>query len=218
MAGKKKDIGANAPKWEDLPEIPKEEQPWPLPEGWKWVKLGNVITISNETVDEFTGEEIYIGLENLEKNGGLIEYGDSKKISSMKNVFHDNAILYGKLRPYLNKHYVVDMEGICSTDISVFYAKDYCLNKFVNCYFDTNFFIEYAVNNSKGINLPRVSPKVILNIPFPYPHLETQQRIVTIIESLFSKLDEAAAKVQAVIDGHEARKQAILHKAFIAVS
>ena len=46
------------------------------------------------------------------------------------------------------------------------------------------------------------------------PPLPEQRRIVDRIESLFAKLDEAQEKAQAVVDGFETRKAAILHKAF----
>ena len=46
------------------------------------------------------------------------------------------------------------------------------------------------------------------------PPLAEQQRIVDRIESLFAKLDEAKQKAQDALDGFEARKAAILHKAF----
>lgn len=213
MARGNKKTAAAPPKWRDVPEIPKEEQPYPLPEGWKWVRLGDVVTISKETKDVFKGE-IYIGLEHIEKGGVLASYGDSGHLKSLKNVFHENAILYGKLRPYLNKHCVVDFDGVCSTDICVFYAKNIVVNKFVDLYFNTDLFIENAVKNSRGINLPRVSPKEVLRTPFPYPRVETQKSIAVRIESLFSQLDAAAEKVQTVIESHEARKQAILHQAF----
>ena len=51
-------------------------------------------------------------------------------------------------------------------------------------------------------------------VEFPLAPLIEQRRIVDRIESLFAKLDEAKEKVQAVMDGFELRKSAILHKAF----
>jgi len=48
----------------------------------------------------------------------------------------------------------------------------------------------------------------------PVPPLPEQQRIVDRIESLFTKLDEAKEKAQAVVDGFEDRKAAILHQVF----
>ncbi len=53
------------------------------------------------------------------------------------------------------------------------------------------------------------------NIPFPLPPtLAEQQRIVTRIETMFAKLDQAQEKAQSVQDSFETRKAAILHKAF----
>ena len=48
----------------------------------------------------------------------------------------------------------------------------------------------------------------------PLPPLDEQKRIVAIIESLFSKLDESKSIVQKILDGYELRRAAFLHKAF----
>ena len=87
-------------------------------------------------------------------------------------------------------------------------------NKLINHYFDLPQVISFAVSHSKGINLPRVNAKDILNICVPLPPLSEQQRLVARIESLFAKLDAAKAKVQAVLDAHETRKAALLDEAF----
>ena len=62
--------------------------------------------------------------------------------------------------------------------------------------------------------IPGISRVDILDKIFPFMPLPEQQRIVDRIESLFAKLDEAKEKAQAVVDGFELRKSAILHKAF----
>ena len=195
--------------------VPMEEQPYRIPENWCWTRLFGVIVSSDEKTEEFSNLELkYVGLENLEKDGGIIGYGSPEGIKSMKNVFHAGQILYGKLRPYLNKHDIATFDGICSTDILVFSTREPALPQIVNYYFNQSKFIEYVVGNSKGINLPRVSENVILNAVFPLPPLAEQQRIVDRIESIFAKLDEAKEKAQAVVDGFEVRKAAILYKAF----
>ena len=195
--------------------VPESKQPYPVPENWCWTSLSQVLIPSKEKTEDFSNLSTkYIGLENMEKDSGIISFGSVEGVKSTKNIFSEGQILYGKLRPYLNKHGIAEFDGVCSTDILVFDTKDTTFNKFINYYFDQQHFIEYAISNSKGINLPRVSESIVLNAKCPLPPLPEQQRIVARIESLFSKLDEAKDKAQAVVDGFEDRKAAILHKAF----
>nr|MBP3281044.1 restriction endonuclease subunit S [Treponema sp.] len=70
-------------------------------------------------------------------------------------------------------------------------------------------------NNKKGSAIPHLNKDLFFNMPFPLPPtLTEQQRIVSRIESLFTKLDEAKDKAQSVVDGFELRRAAVLHKAF----
>lgn len=65
-----------------------------------------------------------------------------------------------------------------------------------------------------SVTVKHLSTKTLDNLPLPLPPIQEQHRIVARIESLFAKLDEAKEKAQAVVDGFELRKSAILHKAF----
>lgn len=195
--------------------VPVEEQPYEVPRNWCWSRLKTLVETSKEKTDDFSNSNIkYVGLEHIEKDGGIIGYSPATEIKSLKSVFYVGQILYGKLRPYLNKHDVAGFEGVCSTDILVFDTRDCANSHYVNYFFNQRYFIEYATSNSKGINLPRVSEAKILEAICPLPPLAEQQRIVEHIESLFVRLDEAKEKAQAFVDGFELRKNAILHKAF----
>ena len=195
--------------------VPEAEQPYQVPENWCWTRLVYLITTSKEKTEDFSDPSVkYVGLENMEKNAGIVSYGAANGVKSLKNVFSKGQILYGKLRPYLNKHDVAPFDGVCSTDILVFDVRGTAINKYVNYFFNQQSFIEYTVSNSKGINLPRVSESVVLDSLCPLPPLAEQGRIVDRIESLFAKLDEAKEKAQTVVDSFEDRKAAILHKAF----
>ncbi|MGI6014173.1 MAG: restriction endonuclease subunit S [Oscillospiraceae bacterium] len=186
-----------------------------VPENWCWVRLGLLLQSSKEKTDEFSDANLkYVGLEHMQKDTGIVAYDSATGVKSLKNVFHPQQILYGKLRPYLNKHDVATFDGVCSTDILVFNATSLCTPEFLNFFLDQDTFIEYAVSNSKGINLPRISESAVLNAKCPLPPLTEQQRIVDRIESLFAKLDEAKQKAQDALDSFETRKAAILHKAF----
>ena len=191
------------------------EAPYELPDGWKWCRLRDVCDSSKEKTETFSQETKYIGLEHIDSNGKINGWSPANEIKSLKNIFHKNQILYGKLRPYLNKHDIANFDGVCSTDILVFNAKDNFSNRYINYFFNLPYFIDFAVSNSNGINLPRVSEKAVLDMPFPLPPtLDEQQRIVNRIETMFAKLDQAQKKAQSVLDSFETRKAAILHKAF----
>lgn len=194
--------------------VPAEEQPYEVPENWVWVRLGAVCYASKEKSNDFSNEIKYIGLEHLEKDKGIVGFSSADKVKSTKNAFQEGQILYGRLRPYLNKHDIVSFSGVCSTDILVFEASVLVANVLVDKFFNLPFFIEYVVANSKGINLPRVSEETVLNTTFPLPPLLEQQRIVERIEELFAKLDEAKERLQEVANSFAVRKAAILHKAF----
>ena len=195
--------------------VPESEQPYKVPRNWCWTRLGFLLQSSKEKTDEFSDADLkYVGLEHMQKDGGIVAYDSAEGVKSLKNVFHPQQILYGKLRPYLNKHDIATFDGVCSTDILVFNATSVTIPKFVNFFLDQDTFIEYAVSNSKGINLPRVSESVVLDAKCPLPPIYEQQHIVDRIESLFAKLDEAKQKAQDALDSFETRKAAILHKAF----
>lgn len=194
--------------------VPAEEQPYEVPENWVWVRLGAVCYASKEKSNDFSNDIKYIGLEHLEKDKGIVGFSSADKVKSTKNAFKEGQILYGRLRPYLNKHDITSFDGVCSNDILVFEATNLVANVLVDKFFNLPFFIEYVVSNSKGINLPRVSEETVLNTTFPLPPLSEQQRIVERIEELFAKLDEAKERLQEVADSFAVRKAAILHKAF----
>ena len=73
---------------------------------------------------------------------------------------------------------------------------------------------KFMGESTQTTNIANISTAKLEDYVLPLPPLAEQQRIVDRIESLFAKLDEAKEKAQAVVDGFEDRKAAILHKAF----
>ena len=91
-----------------------------LPNGWKWQKLINISSIDNQTVAPKDNEEYnYISLEHIESNTGkIVNFTKSvgREIQSSKVAFPKGAVLYGKLRPYLNKVAIAPFDGIATTE------------------------------------------------------------------------------------------------------
>ena len=87
----------------------------------KFKKLSELVSFSKTTLIPVDNQVYnYISLEHIEsQTGRLINFSPTiwKQIKSGKVVFKKWMILYGKLRPYLNKVYIAEFDGIASTEI-----------------------------------------------------------------------------------------------------
>lgn len=185
-------------------------------ESWDSDLFKNIVTTVKDKFDPTTQTTSlrYIGLEHIQKNQGIIGFGTADDIKSLKTIFKTGDILYGKLRPYLNKHDIAQFDGICSTDILVYRTQFSQTAKYINYFMNTELFISTAVSNSKGINLPRVSEKEIGNIPINIPEISEQTEIVRILDDLLSKEQQAKEAAEAVLEQIELIKKSILARAF----
>lgn len=182
---------------------------------WKKYELKEVFKVVKDKYNPQIENQIvnYIGLENIETSKGIINKNNSSEVKSIKTKFKKDDVLYGKLRPYLNKHDVVNFDGICSTDILVFRFDNINTAKYINYYFNLPIFIQYAVENSSGINLPRVSEKTISKYKISLPIIEEQQEIVNILDNLLAKYNKIK-NLEQQLEKIELLKKAILAKAF----
>ena len=181
---------------------------------WQEKKLGEVLNLSKKKTDSFNENLKYVGLENISKDNGTIHFQSAKDIKSTKNIFHGGDLLYGKLRPYLNKHGIPNFDGVCSTDILVLNANELSTNEFINYFFSLPTFIEYAVSNSKGINLPRVSAQIILQAEINMPPLGEQKEIVRVLAGLLDKEQRTKEMAEKILSKIDLLKRTILARAF----
>ncbi len=172
-------------------------------------KLNEVINKKSDTIDptKEAGDIFYIGLENIESGTGKL-IGDPltqySTIKSNKNIYQKGDLLYGKLRPNLNKLYVAQEDGICSTDILVFRCRDAALNKFYAYYLRTKKFNEEVLKTVSGQQLPRTKWSLIEAIKVPVP--KNKKPIINQIE----KLEKLIAQNQAKIDSSADKKKAVM--------
>ena len=170
---------------------------------WPIVPVGEVFERSVETVlpKTLSGAINYVGLENISQNTsrlvGKTVNSDPASIKSLKNSFGPNEILYGKLRPNLNKVWLSDRNGICSTDIFVITPKvDKVEPTLYSHIFRDRRFNDQVMSQVKGAQLPRIGWKSFADIGIPLPPLEVQQEIVAEIEGYQKVIDGARAVVE----------------------
>lgn len=151
--------------------------------------LGDFCTLSGERVDPGNAPSAdfnYLGLEHITEGTGESTWTGPCKgatIKSTKNVFRKGDVLYGKLRPYLNKVWIADFDGICSTEILVLKPRiPATLLKYL--LLDPTF-VEEAKAKTGGVSLPRIKPGEVMLIPVPDvgPQVKKLSKIATDIEA-----------------------------------
>jgi type I restriction enzyme S subunit len=106
-------------------------------------------------------------------------------------------MLYGKLRPYLDKAILADRRGICSTDIIVLRAVEgRALPESLVNVLHTREFIDHAIRTTHGVNHPRTSWSSLRQFSLVLPPLVEQRRIARVLSTI-QRAIEAQDKVMA---------------------
>lgn len=184
------------------------------PKGWELVTFDKLIEIKPKSIKPENIQELdkYVGLENIEKDlGNLINIKNAINEDLKSNKFHfdENIILYGKLRPYLNKVALPSFSGVCSTDILP--IKVINANKiFVVFIIRHNSFVDIMTSRATGANLPRVNKSDLLTQKVFNPPIELQNKFSKIIE----KIEEQKSLYEKELEKLEENFQALLQKSF----
>lgn len=194
--------------------VPEEEQPYAIPENWCWVKFGYCIELISgrdvalsECNDRGLGIPYILGASNINNNKFIIE----RWIKVPQVISRKNDILLS-VKGTIGKLYIQQEESInISRQIMAIRLPEQLILRYV--YYFLQNICDVLQEAGNGL-IPGISRSEILDKTFMLPPIIEQQRIVTRIENLFTKLDEAKEKAQSVIDSFELRKSAILHKAF----
>jgi type I restriction enzyme S subunit len=172
------------------------------------VKLGVCLLRRKDTVMPTTLPDATVGLLGLEdiqdggRGGITIRQTKPQEIESLKTRFIAGDILYGKLRPYLNKVGIASQAGLCSAEIWAFTPSPLVDSRFATFFLASSFFVDRVASLTKGANLPRLDTEAFDSIEIPLPPLSEQQRIVAILqeaEEIRRLRAEAEAKTAELI-------------------
>ena len=179
-----------------LPEITEEEIPFDIPESWKWVRLGNIVTVLG-------GKRIPVGKKLTTENTGYKYI----RVSDMKNgtVLTDDLMYVPKDIYPLISRYIINKEDIYITvagtigavgtipeeidganltenaDRLVFTIMD--KEWLVRCLQSSLVQLQIA-NATTKVGQPKLAIKRIQELLIPLPPLAEQKRIVAKIEEL----------------------------------
>lgn len=155
----------------------------------------------NTSPDDITDEAWILELEDIQRDTSRIlkrETRANRQVRSEKSKFDQGNVLYGRLRPYLNKVVVADAPGFCSTELLVLRCGPGLEPIFVLYWLKHPTFRQYAEQASHGMNMPRLSSARLANAPFRLAPVEQQRQIVEIVEPYMRRLDEVEDALNAI--------------------
>lgn len=180
-------------------------------EDWEESLICNVFTNKSESFNPKIENNLpCIELEHLSQGTGtILSTTDSKNQKSTKNVFEKSNVLYGKLRPYLNKFAQPDFKGVCSTEIWVLTGIEIS-NNYLYQYIQSEGFSELT-NIQSGSKMPRADWKTVASAAMSYPCCEEQTKIANFLTAIDQKIDNVAEQ----IDHAKTWKKGLLQQMFV---
>ena len=179
-----------------------EEEPFEIPDYWKWIKLGKLCDYGkcvNVNASDLHPDDWILDLEDIEKDTGKIiafHTFEERKSESTKHKFNKGQVLYSKLRPYLNKVVIAPKDGFCTSEIIPLDFNGFLLAQYAQILLMSPYFLEMVNTVTYGVKMPRLGTNDAKNMQIPLPPLAEQQRIVAKIEELFAQLDKISAQIE----------------------
>ena len=156
-------------------------------------------------------DALFLGLEHLAP-GRLVRIGggQASEMRSNTSAFQPGDVLYGKLRPYLDKAILADQSGVCTTELLVLRAKTDVNPRFLAATLHSPRFLEHAVAGTTGVQHPRTSWAHIREFELPAFTLEEQHQVA----GLLWLVHEAIAQSETLVEEGRALKRAAMHTLF----
>ncbi len=155
-------------------------------------------------------DDVYVGLEHVTSRR-FVRSGEGKAsdVQSAKYAFQPGDVLYGKLRPYLDKAVLAHDTGICTTELLVLRPKEGVDPRFVVGVVHAPNFVEHAVAGTTGVQHPRTSWNHIANFELPRFDPDEQAKIANLLWEVHDAISANEDAVEAGADLQRAAMRAL---------
>ena len=160
------------------------------PSDWREVTLAEILTLRKDVVhprDKPRGRATFVGLEHIESGTGTrlgsveLELSD---LTGRKPRFFAGDIVYGYLRPYLNKVWLADFDGLCSVDQYVYSVDSHQTDaEFIAWYMRSAQYLARAPIGITPGQLPRIRTQEVAQVALSLPPLSTQRALAARLRS-----------------------------------
>ncbi len=174
-----------------------------LPNSWLSLRLGDVVDYgSNATVQpsDMLPDRWVVELEDIERDTSKIisrRTVKQRKPQSSKNEFKAGDVLYGKLRPYLNKVIHVELGGYCSSEIIALDSGELDA-RYLFHFLKSPSFLSYVSATTHGVRMPRLGTAQAKAAPFPLAPANEQRRIASKLDSVLAQTDTLKGRLSTL--------------------
>lgn len=207
--------------------VPKEEQPYKIPNNWCWTRLEYLLKeICNGTTIKQNKEGKTIRVTRIESlQNNTIDFNRIGNIVDESLIRDKDWYVEGDIViSHINSIEHVGKSAVITADMLPLVhgmnllrlrLNNICNPQFFQLYTRTTDYKKSIVNRvNRAVNQVSINQKQLCSLEIPITNLNEQQRIVNIIEPLFTKLDKAKELIENTLAQFEQNKMAILHKAF----
>ncbi|MAJ97568.1 MAG: hypothetical protein CMI56_03065 [Parcubacteria group bacterium] len=171
--------------------------------------LSEVVNFRREIVGEIPENLPYVGLENIVSNSGeYVETGEKESVSSAF-VFKKGDVLFPKLRPYLNKVFYADFDGVCSTEFHVLEAQKVS-PFFLFSFLSRSVVVEQTSRLMTGNTLPRLQTDDVKELLVPIPKEEKQEKITSGVRSYYEKMRNLRKEATKILSAAQAQVEQMI--------
>lgn len=198
-----------ARKQKSLPEISADGVLFEIPPSWTLIRLGDLTNYGvtdKAEAEDVTDDTWVLELEDVEKvSSKLLQRVtfDERRFKSTKNRFLKGDVIYGKLRPYLDKVLVADQDGVCTTEMIPMRSYADVSPLYLWLFLKSPEFIRYADDSTHGMNLPRLGTEKARMAVVPLPPTAEQHRIVAKADELMALCDALERQAEDSLKAHQ---------------
>lgn len=147
--------------------------------GYKSFKLSEIVDFCRDTILPKDSSHIYLGLASVESNTGERNF-NIETANGQAFAYKKEDILYARLRPYLNKVFFADKDGICSTEFHVLRVKQTVdvIPEFIAIVLRSSIILSQTKHMMTGNTHPRISDEDVKKLYIPVPDISVQKEIV----------------------------------------
>jgi type I restriction enzyme S subunit len=193
----------------------------PEAQQWPTRMLGEVLTLRKDIVhprDSPSGPATFVGLEHVDSTTGK-RIGslpvEMSRLTGRKPRFYQGDIVYGYLRPYLNKVWVGEFDGLCSVDQYVYSVSTAVADtEYVAWFMRSDTFLRRAPVGGAPAWLPRIRTEEVVATKVNLPPLEEQRRVAAMLNGQMRSAEQVREAIEEELESVNKLPAALLRRAF----